>query len=233
VGGALDSKAFKKMEVAISGMVDEILESIKGIDTEKINKIGQTAVNTATNPKETGGPKVPAVAGALTGAMLDSITELFKQIVNFGNMAISLVNGDLKSVKTIWEKSVIPDFFKMLKGWSERIEQLGAIISRPGPDPALMNQPVPGPRTPTSLYPPPTGNEMRTTNTNYLQPTENTRSPQEGMRQVAYNEENTEEGAVDVNKLVDEVMPLLRALVDNTGATERAIKNAPARFSNA
>ena len=231
VGGALNSEAFKQMEDEMKDMVAKILKSIKGIDSAGVKKMAVTAVKTATDPKETGGPKIPAVAGALTGAMLDSITELFKQIVNFGNMAISLVNGDLKSVKTIWEKSVIPDFFKMLKGWSERIEQLGAIISRPSASPELLNQSVP--KKPTSLYPPPTGNEMRTTNTNYLQPTENTRSLQEGMRQVAYNEENTEEGAVDVNKLVDEVMPLLRALVYNTGATERAIKNAPARFSNA
>jgi hypothetical protein len=235
VGGALNSAAFKKMEVAISGMVDEILKSIKDIDTEKIKKMGETVINTATNPKETGGPKVPAVAGALTGAMLDSITELFKQIVNFGNMALSLVNGDLKSVKTIWEKSVIPDFFKMLKGWSERIEQLGTIIKRPGASPDLMNQPVPGePEKKNTSFTPPTGNEMRTTNTNYLQPTENTRSLQEGMRQVAYNEENTGEGAIDVNKLVDEkIVPLLMLLVNNTYDTKRAIQTSSNRFSNA
>jgi hypothetical protein len=233
VGGALDSKAFKKMEVAISGMVDEILKSIKDIDTEKIKKIAETAVNTATNPKETGGPKVPAVAGALTGAMLDSITELFKQIVNFGNMAISLVNGDLKSVKTIWEKSVIPDFFKMLKGWSERIEQLGTIIKRPGPSPGLMNEPVPPDETQRMSFTPPDRNNTAFLNAKFVQQPDETEVP-EPRQQVAYNEENTGEGAVDVNKLVDEkIVPLLAALVYNTGATERAIKNAPARFSNA
>jgi len=233
VGGALDSKAFKKMEVAISGMVDEILKSIKDIDTEKIKKIAETAVNTATNPKETGGPKVPAVAGALTGAMLDSITELFKQIVNFGNMAISLVNGDLKSVKTIWEKSVIPDFFKMLKGWSERIEQLGTIIKRPGPSSGLMNEPVPPDETQRMSFTPPDRNNTAFLNAKFVQQPDETEVP-EPRQQVAYNEENTGEGAVDVNKLVDEkIVPLLAALVYNTGATERAIKNAPARFSNA
>jgi len=233
VGGALDSKAFKKMEVAISGMVDEILKSIKDIDTEKIKKIAETAVNTATNPKETGGPKVPAVAGALTGAMLDSITELFKQIVNFGNMAISLVNGDLKSVKTIWEKSVIPDFFKMLNGWSERIEQIGTILKRPGPSPGLMNEPVPPDETQRMSFTPPDRNNTAFLNAKFVQQPDETEVP-EPRQQVAYNEENTGEGAVDVNKLVDEkIVPLLAALVYNTGATERAIKNAPARFSNA
>jgi hypothetical protein len=232
VGGALNSAAFAKMQAAISGMVAEIIKSIEGIDTAGVGKALETAGKTAANPKETGGPKIPAVAGALTGAMLDSITELFKQIVNFGNMAISLVNGDLKSVKTIWEKSVIPDFFKMLKGWSERIEQLGTIIKRPGASPGILNTPVPAEEQQQMSFTPPNRNNTGFLNTNFVQPDE-TEVP-EPRQQVAYNEENTGEGAVDVNKLVDEkIVPLLAALVYNTGATERAIKNAPARFSNA
>jgi len=237
VGGALNSKAFAKMQEAISDKVNEILESIKGIDTAGVGKAAETAAGTAADPKKTDGPKIPAAVGALTGAMLDSITELFKQIVNFGNMAIALVNGDLKSVKTIWEKSVIPDFFKMLKGWSERIEQLGAIISRPGASPDLLNTPAPL-KTPTSSAPPPPGDEMRRVNASYIQPLvdviKTAMTPREGLQQVAFNQENTTEGAIDVNRLVDEkIVPLLAALVSNTGESVRAIKNSPMKFSNA
>jgi len=233
VGGALNSEAFKQMEDAMKDMVAEIIKSIKGIDTAGVGKAGETAGKTAANPKETGGPKIPAVAGALTGAMLDSITELFKQIVNFGNMAIALVNGDLKSVKTIWEKSVIPDFFKMLKGWSERIEQLGAIISRPSISPEILNTPEPGPRTPTSLAPAPTSNNTAFLNAKFVPGPDETEVP-EPRQQVAYNEENTGEGAIDVNKLVDEkIVPLLMLLVNNTYDTKRAIQTSSNRFSNA
>jgi hypothetical protein len=82
-------------------------------------------------------------------------------------------------------------------------------------------------------FTPPDRNNTAFLNAKFVQQPGETEVP-EPRQQVAYNEENTGEGAIDVNKLVDEkIVPLLAALVYNTGATERAIKNAPARFSNA
>ena len=233
IGGALNSRTFAKLQEAISQQVKNVIDTINGVDVySKIDENMRTALDTATNPKKISGEKLPALGGAITGGMLDAISQLVKVIADIGTMALALVTGDLKTVKNIWEKATIPDFFGLLKVWSERVEQITGILNRPGNSSKLNNPPAPPQQNPAA-FTPPDRPDVRSVNASYRQPIVDALTPQSTTQQVAYNEENTGEGAVDVNKLVNEIMPLLRALVDNTGATERAIKNAPARFSNA
>jgi hypothetical protein len=239
IGKGLNSESFKKLENLIISKVKTIQDSLKEIDPGPLKEAAGTATEAAADPTKIGGQKIPALAGAVTGAMLDAITTLLKTVVDIGNMALPLINGDLKTARELLEKGVLPNFAKLFADFLKRVDQVTGIL---GKREAPIGTEVPV--TPTgnqpSSFTSPTSGEVRAFNANYLDPglianTINTAmtASKEGLQQVAYNEENTEEGAVDVNKLLDEVMPLLRALVYNTGATERAIKNAPARFSNA
>jgi hypothetical protein len=129
------------------------------------------------------------------------------------------------------EKNVLPNFAKLFVDFLKRVDQITGIL---GKSEAPIGTPVPvEPEKKNTSFTPPNRNNTEFLNTNFVQQPDET-EVSEPLQQVAYNEENIGEGAVDVNKLVDEkIVPLLAALVYNTGATERAIKNAPARFSNA
>jgi hypothetical protein len=244
IGSGLNSESFKTMENLIKAKVQSIQDSLKGLDLGPLKEAAGTATEAAADPTKTGGPKIPALAGAVTGAMLDAIATLLKTVVDIGNMALPLINGDLKTARELLEKGVLPNFAKLFADFLKRVDQVTGILGKRG---APINTEIPTPLSetstgnqPSSLITSPTSGDVRAFNANFLDPglianaiKTAMAASKEGLQQVAYNEENTEEGAVDVNKLLDEVMPLLRALVYNTGATERAIKSSSNSFNNA
>jgi hypothetical protein len=131
--------ALSKLEVGkIADMIDKQIKAAteklnsfdlgKQIDEMKkaVDQAKRAAEDKTATPKP-GESKTAYVAGAVAGGVKDSLPILGNQLMSFAEAADKLVKGDLKGAVESFS-TVVPNFFRMVEVWSDRIAQITRIL---------------------------------------------------------------------------------------------------------
>jgi hypothetical protein len=154
--------ALSKLEVGkIANMIDsgikEATAKLKSFDLGKtldemkatLDQVKKAAEDKNATPKP-GESKGAYVAGAVAGGVKDSLPILGNQLLSFIDAADKLVKGDLKGAVESFS-TVVPNFFRMVEVWSDRIKQVTRIL---GAEPSTSNaSSTRGPLTPDQIGP--------------------------------------------------------------------------------
>ena len=131
--------ALSKLKVnEVANMIDsgikEATAKLKSFDLGKtlddmkktLDQAERAAKDKTATPK-TGESKGAYVVGAVAGGIKDSLPILGDQLMSFVEAADKLVKGDLKGAVESFS-TVVPNFFRMVEVWSDRIAQITRIL---------------------------------------------------------------------------------------------------------